>query len=241
MISKLCEDINNLFLAGEKERERELYDKVYKLGHYFVFNCATPESIKPVLDLERKLIAEKGPNKNFIEQRVFEVLRESAEYCVEHGAPRKRLPLTPALLANSAGNRDKSKHVMAQELVGFAREIYQLKIPRDSFNNKRKGLALDLIGRIDAGYDVPEVMELCITALLSNNKTLIFVAAELLESRCARNHPLEPEIIKCLDRVIRKTRNRSVAVTALHVQVEAAVIDEFEALSRLDDWSEENS
>jgi hypothetical protein len=107
--------------------------------------------------------------------------------------------------------------------------------------NPCKGLALDLIGRIDAGYDVPEVMELCITALLSNKKTLIFAAAELLDRRCARNQPLTHEIIKYLDVVISKTKNRSVAVTALHVQVEAAVIDEFEALSRLDDWSEKNS
>jgi hypothetical protein len=30
-------------------------------------------------------------------------------------------------------------------------------------------------------------------------------------------------------------------VTALNVQVEASVIDEFEALSRIDDWREENS
>jgi hypothetical protein len=53
--------INNLFLAAAKEREREFFDKAYNLSRYFVLNRATLESIKLVLDLERKLIAEKGP------------------------------------------------------------------------------------------------------------------------------------------------------------------------------------
>jgi hypothetical protein len=241
MIARLCKDINKLFLAAAKERERELFDKAYDLSRYFALNHATLKSIKPVLDLERKLIAEKGPNKSFLEQQVFAALREIAYYCVAHRSPGKRLPLTPAVLAASAGSQEKSRHALALELVGFAKEMYQLKSPRDPFNNKRKGLALNVIGSLDAGYDIPEVMELCITALQSNKKALIFAAAELLEIRCARDLPLEPEIIECLDRIISKTRDRSVAVTALNVQVEASVIDEFEALSRIDDWREENS
>jgi hypothetical protein len=241
MIARLCKDINKLFLAAAKEGERELFDKAYDLSRYFALNRATLESIKPVLDLERKLIAEKGPNKNFLEQRVFEALRNIAVYCVAYGSPGKRLPLTPAVLAEKAGSQEKSRHALALELVGFAKEMYQLNSPRDSFNSKRKGLALDIIGKLDAGYDIPEVMELCISALQSNKKALIFVAAELLEIRCARNLPLEPEIIECLDRIISKTRDRSVAVTALNIQVEADVIDEFEALARIDDWREDNS
>jgi len=117
-----------------------------------------------------------------------------------------------------------------------------LKCPRDTFNNKRKSLAMDIIGRIDAGYDVPDVMELCMTALQSNKKTLVFAAAELLENhRNLRNLPLGPEIIKCLDKIVSKTKDRSVAVTALNIQVEAGVINELEALSQIDDWKEKNS
>ena len=240
MISTLCDNIYKLFLAGAKQRERELFNKAYSLSRYFVLNRATPESIKPVLALERKLLAEKGPHKNFLEQRVFGALLEIADYCAGYGSPGKRLPLTPAVLAKSAGNQEKSRQALALELVDFAKEMFQQKSPRDPFNNKRKSLALDIIGRIDTGYDVPAAMELCMTALQSNKKTLIFAAAELLESRCVRNLPLEPEIIKCLDKIISKTKDRSVAVTALNVQVEAAVIDEFEALSRIDDWREKN-
>jgi hypothetical protein len=240
MIARLCKDINKLFLAGAKEGERELFDKAYDLSRYFALNRPTLESLKPVLDLERKLIAEKGPHKSFLEQRIFAALREIADYCGEYGSPGKRLPLTPAVLAKSAG-QEKSRQALALELVAFAREMYQLKSPRDPFNNKRKGLALDVIGRLDAGYDIPEVMELCIAALQSNKKALIFAAAEFLEIRCARDLPLEPEIIECLDRIICKTRDRWVAVTALNVQVKADIIDEFEALARIDDWREEKS
>lgn len=240
MISTLCKDITKLFLAAEKKRERELFDKAYDLSRYFVLHRPTVKSIEPVLDLERKLIAEKGPNKNFLEQRVFAALEEVAEYCAGHGSPGKRLPLTPGSSPGSTGSREKMRQALALELVGFAREIHELKIPRDPFNNKRKGLALYVISKIDAAYDIPEVMELCISALQSNKKPLVFAAGELLDSRSRRDLPLEPEVIACLDRIISKTKDRSVAVTALHVQVEASVIDEFEALARIDDWKEQN-
>ncbi|MCK5648782.1 MAG: hypothetical protein KAI22_07870, partial [Gammaproteobacteria bacterium] len=55
-----------------------------------------------------------------------------------------------------------------------------------------------------------------------------------------KNIYLSDEIIKLLDKIILQTKDRSVAVGALNLQVTTGEIDEFEALSRIDDWKEIN-
>ena len=55
-----------------------------------------------------------------------------------------------------------------------------------------------------------------------------------------RGIPLSPEIVKILDNLIAQTKDHSVAVGALNIQVETGQIDEFIALSRIAEWKEEN-
>jgi hypothetical protein len=77
---------------------------------------------------------------------------------------------------------------------------------------------------------VPEAVELCVAALKSNKKTLVLAAAEFYENyRRGRNISLTPEMVERLDEIISKTKDRSVAVTALNLQVEAGLISELAA------------
>jgi len=124
MISTLCKDIHKLFLAGTKETDRELFDKAHELSRYFMVNQVTTKSIKPVLELERKLIVGKGPNKHHLEEQVLKALIDIADYCAEQDSHKQRLPLTPALLEKPAGNHEKARHALALELEGLPRRCF---------------------------------------------------------------------------------------------------------------------
>lgn len=90
-------------------------------------------------------------------------------------------------------------------------------------------------------YDIPEAIDLCMAAFQSNKKTLVLAAAEFYENyRRGRNISLTPEMVEQLDDITRKTKDRSVAVTVLNLQVEEGLISEFEALYRIDEWKERN-
>lgn len=241
MLSALCKEIYQLFLVGAKGTNRKLWDKAYDLSNYFVQNHATPELLEPIIGLEYKLIGAKGPYKQFLEKRVFQALYVSAVYCAPERSDKERVVLDPALIKRSTDVRQRQRYLMALKLVSFSKEVFQLTIPRDAFNNKRKGLAMDLIRRVAAYYDIPEAIDLCMAAFQSNKKTLVLAAVEFYENyRRGRNISLPPEMVERLDDIIRKTKDRSVAVTALNLQVEAGLISEFEALSRIDDWKERN-
>jgi len=241
MLSALCKEIYQLFLAGTKGTNRELWDKAYDLSNYFVKNHATLELLEPIIGLEYKLIAAKGPYKRFLEERVFQALYVSVLYCDPESSKKERIVLDHALIERSTDVQRRQRYLMALKLVSFSKEVLQLTIPRDTFNNKRKGLAMDLIGRVAAYYDIPEAIELCMAAFQSNKLTLVLAAADLFENYSrGRDISLPPKMVELLDSIIRKTKDRSVAVTALNLEVEAGLISEFEALSRIDDWKERN-
>lgn len=241
MLATLCKDIHKLFLSGIKGTHRELFDKAYELSQYFKGHPATSESLEPVFELERKLCVGRGPHKQFVEERVFEALCTSALYCEPECSNKKYLTANLPLLEKRTRIEEKQEHMIALKLVDFSREVFQLQISRDAFNSKRKSLALDLIGRVAVYYDIPEAIELCTAALQSKKKTLVLAALEFYEINLhGQDRSLVPEIISQLDEIVSKTKDRSVAVTALNLQVEAGVVSELEALSRIDDWKERN-
>lgn len=242
MTAKLCAEISKLFLSGDKERSGELISATYRLSGCFVMKHPTLESLEPIMDLERKLLVVKGPNKQRIEQAIFDALTWAAGYCAGDDPLPECLPLTPALQKKTTDHQEKLIHQMALQLADFAGEMFRVKIARDSYNTKRKARALEIVGTLYRRYDFKEFKELCLSALQSNKKILICAVAEVLETRLGadKNFTLDPEIHECLENIVTKTKDRAVAVTALNVQVEAGIISEFGALAELDNWKERN-
>ncbi len=167
-------------------------------------------------------------------------LFDCASYCAPDDSGEKR-PVLHRSLLRGASKRKKEQHTLALTLVDFALEVFRLRIARDTFNNKRKSLALGLIQRVAEYYDIPEAIELCMAGLLSNKAAFVFAAAEFYQT-CMGNRGISipPERVKRLDAIIDKTKDRSVAVTLLNLQIESGLISELEALSRIDDWKERN-
>ncbi|MGB1241667.1 MAG: hypothetical protein ACPG49_04045, partial [Chitinophagales bacterium] len=131
---------------------------------------------------------------------------------------------------------------VANKLVKFAQEIYQIKISREAFAGKRRAYAVEIIGRLALRFsDVPEFFEMAKQSLKSKSKPEFLGAIEALEMYCEeREESIDDEIIKILDKRILKTKHRSEAVGALNLQIKAGVIDEFDALSEIDKWKEKN-
>ena len=114
-------------------------------------------------------------------------------------------------------------------------------MPRDNFNSQRKSLALEVLTILSNYYELPGVYDSCLILFKSKKKEQIFSAIEFQENYVEnREVPLEKEIIEILDKIVVQTKDRSVAVSALNIQVETGHIDEFEALSRIDEWKEKN-
>lgn len=242
MVNSLCDEIYNLFQLNIKGNNRELFNKVYDLTAYSIQNPITLKMVEAVVDLERKLMNSKGAHKKFIEENIFQIFSRSAMYyCSPEKSNKDSLLLNYDLVAKENNYIEKEKYAISLKLSDFANEIFEFKMARDNFSSKRKALSLEMLSILCIYYDIPAALDLCLFALKSKKKDLLHAAFEFQENYTKhKNIYLSDEIIKLLDKIILQTKDRSVAVGALNLQVTTGEIDEFEALSRIDDWKEIN-
>ena len=242
MLNNICNDIYNSFLLGIKANNRELFNKVFELTAYSIHNPITPSIIETIIELERKMMNSKGPHKQFIEEHIFAILSRGARYfCSAEKLDDEYLTLNKELIRKENDAEKKEKYIISLKLANLADEIFQFKMARDNFSNKRKALSLNILSTLSNYYNLPKSLDLCLFALKSKKKDLIFAALEFQENYIRKRETyLSSNIIKLLDKIILQTKDRSVAVGALNIQVTTGQIDEFEALSRIDEWKEKN-
>jgi len=51
---------------------------------------------------------------------------------------------------------------------------------------------------------------------------------------------IDDGLLKCLNEILKKTDDRTVASTCLQVQINAGIIDKFTAVCEIDDWKDEH-
>ena len=233
MIESICEDIYKLFKLNMSGTNRELFSKVYEIKEYFMKHPMDCHSLQCVFDLERKLIASRGPHKQFIEQHILETI-----------LMRVRFPMAGGEYYT---DKQKSKHWKGKDcdlalfLMDFMREIIDLKVPRDNYNSKRRVLAFEIMSCLSQEHNETSTFSICQQFLKSGKSDLILAAIEFYESYCVNNAThLDQQVIDLLDKIILATKERSVAVSALNIQVETGNISELEALSRIGEWKDRN-
>lgn len=240
-IENLCVDMFEIFSSSHKKDRQQIIGKLSEITRHFFSHPITLDSMETLLELERKLLTAKGQNKQYIEQRVFEILGRITLVCEQKKGGKQRLSLTQDLVEHEKDSNEKQKHRAGLKLVNFAHEIFQFKKARDNFSSKRKALALDILTRLSMYYEIPDAHDLCLISLKSNRKDLILAAIEFLDIQDkSTEEGLDPEVIDLLNAIIQKTKDRSVAVSAMDLQVKTGHITEFGALSKIDDWKEKH-
>jgi len=134
----------------------------------------TLDLLYTLFDLERKIIHSKGPNKQRIEGIILKGLSKYTfenHYFMDAESDSKKS--TP---------EEEQEYLIALKLVDFADELFAMNIPRDSFANKRKALALEMLIPLASHYDISKIFELCLVALKSKKRGLILSGIEFLES-----------------------------------------------------------
>jgi len=134
---------------------------------------------------------------------------------------------------------DDSK--MALSLIKAAQEIYEIKIPRDAFSGKRRGLSIQILEMLAIYFEVPEFIVLCQKSLKNKSKNEFLDVIESLKGYYLQTNQMpSKKIITELNQHIEKTKHKGEAVGALLLQVETGTITELEALLTINNWKEKN-
>ncbi len=235
----LKDELIELYTQENTKYNFEIFKKLYEIRDKFDNLDFALNNLEQLFDFERYVIYNKGTNRFKVEEKVLDFFQMLIiDLCESYDFGIKVLD---ELLANdSKDNELKKIHTINLSFLNFAKELFAISIPRDSFNSKRKGYALGIISKLLNYYDISNKLDLFIEALRSPKDKLIIEALNELHyyhENIPEKH-LSEKIINELDKIILKTKNRTVATGALNLQVITGYISEFEALSRIDDWKE---
>ena len=233
----LKEELIELYKRENTKYNYEMFRKLYEIREElnnleFSFN-----NLKQILDFERYVIYNKGANRFKVEESILELLQtliidlcESSDFDI--------VQLNEKLVNNTQDIELKRTHKINFNLLDFAKELFKISIPKDSFSSRRKGYAMGIISKLLNYYDIPDKFDLFIEALQSSKDKLRIEALNELHYHFENlpEEQLPNEIINELNKIVSKTKNRTIATGALNLQVITGCISEFEALSQIDDW-----
>lgn len=234
-IKKYCDKIIELYEETDTEnQDRSLAVQLsYKLRFEIDKEGFSNDSLMPILITTKKIASTKKKLKQILEKELLGLISY-----LPHKLWMK--------------NDDKKKHIfqrgvdekegqIAESLINFAKEIFEIKLDRDAFAGKRRGYSIQILESLSNYFEVPEFMELCSKSIRSKSKNEFLDSVECLKDYCIERGEVPSEdIIGIIDKRIEKTKNRVEATSGLNFQVETGLISELEALSRLDEWKERN-
>lgn len=241
ILKRLCEDIYHNFILSQKTYNRDIYNKLDKLSNYVMHNKITEELLETIFQLERKVMSEKGPNRKIIEEHILELLSSIAWKLIPNQVNGNKIILKNEIIVQ-INNTDKiHRHRLALKLSDFVFDIYTFKKPRDSFRTLRRALCIQILDKLSQSYEIPEALDLCLSALDAKKEDSTLAAIDFLKNYYLDNKlSLSKSIIDKLDKIVKKTNSRYVATSALDLQVKTGHISEMEALFRLENWKREN-
>jgi hypothetical protein len=235
----LKDELIELYTLDNTKYNFEIFKKLYEIRDMFDNIDFAFNNLDQLFDFERYVLFNKGANRFKVEERVLEFFQTFIiDLCETNDFEIK--VLDELLVSDSKDNEMKKIHTINLSFLNFAKELFSISISRDSFSTKRKGYALGIISRLLNYYDISNKFDLFIEALRSPKDKLIIEALNELHYY-HENIPekdLSEKIVNELDKIMLKTKNRTVASGALNLQVITGRISEFAALSRIHVWKE---
>lgn len=234
-IREYCDKILELYeeVSPENQDRSLAVQLIYKLRFEIDEANFSNNFLIPILSTTKKIASTRKNLKQILEKELLSLISYLPHKLWMKNDEEKKITFQRGI--------DEKEGQIAESLINFAKEMYEIKLDRDAFAGKRRGYAIQILESLSNYFEVPEFIELCSKSLKSKSKNEFLDAVECLKDYCKEKREVPSEdIIELIDKRIEKTKNRVEATSGLNLQVEIGLISEFEALSRLDDWKEEN-
>ena len=215
-------------ISAKKEFSQEDYFQIRK--YFYLLNSVlnleelTRKNIDIIFEVELNIADSKKKHR----QKTEKVILDFMSY----------LPIKFFKDNASLGNKS-DKNEAAILLTNFAKKVYAINIPRDSFSGKRKSYAIEILKNLTPYFDVPEFIDIAKEGLKNKNKTQFIQAAESLQEyfKETGTEPNE-EIVEIVNKRYSKAKTKIEVMACLQFLVETTMISENAALMMLDNWKE---
>lgn len=237
----------NLFDKEEKRKGiscdfKKIEEQIFDLmqAYHSDQSCNVIKLTNELIIYEKNIIDKRGKNKNRIEENILIWIRILYSELIT-GYEFDYVYLEESVIANTKDKELRQAHSVSFEILKLVQLIIDFNMPKDNFASKRKGHAIGLFCILLTKYNIKGEFDILKKVLDTGKDALLIRTLEELDSFTKiTEKELPKDIIQTLYNLIKKTKNRSLAVGCLNVLISIGKESEGSALKIIDDWKETN-
>lgn len=224
-----------------KKERQELYNLCFKVPS---LGMKDEESLKKVIDLHRELVKVQNQKAASIEK---EIMSSLVSMCILIDRDNSENDLEEMeILEEKYEDNERIALRLNSMLMNYAKEIIASEVTAKEAKAKRYQnrivQALQLLNNLSYYYEIKGIKEIFKSKMEDENKKIQYAALSGLETYYGTENAeeLTQKEEKLLEQIIKKTDDRSIVFMCCQILINDGVFDEFDAMSRMDDWKDRN-
>ena len=130
---------------------------------------------------------------------------------------------------------------MISRILGLSQSILDLPKDKTKSCEKRRALAIEAVSELINYCNIANAKELFLTSIKSDKNNEQYSALQGFENYYdITDEEIDVDTLNVLNKIVKETDDRTIASTCLQIQINAGVIDEFNAIIEMDDWKDEH-
>lgn len=240
-IEKLSNEILRICTSDKipyKENKRRLVNLFHDLRDEEITN---EEKTKVLISLHRQLSGIKNRKAKYLEEEIARLIIVDLPLGIRMNDEDIPEDIIEELKEDYKEDQ-RTAIKMSSELLKYGREIIESKEDKSKRYKNRIKEAIRLLNELQQIYDIEGIKEILQSKIEDKDKDIQFFALHGLEIYYAHENAdnLSKEEVKKLEEIILSTKIREIASTCCQILINSEKIDEFGALTRIDDWKDRN-
>ncbi len=232
--SEICQVIDQIIEVSDNKPDYQyLYNHLKKiLATKFSY-----DDIALICETILKMAKTKNRIIRHLEKDFWDFIQDVPSNTIMHY--KHRIAKDEELVANTDYKKPGKK--IASRILGLAHEIMEIKDDNSKASGLRRSGSLSLIGDLICYYKIPFAKKLFVDSINSIDPDIQYAALQGLENYYSfTNDKIEAALLKNIQRIHKKTDDRTIASTCLQIQIEAGLINQLTAVFRMDDWKDKH-
>lgn len=235
-IPQIC-SLVNLIIAkkADKEAHQSLY---FDLNNIANKNITYLDIVK-LCDIILLMAKTKNRVIRYIEAYFWSPILVLSYLLIQRSDTEVTIDENEELLPNEAYASEHKK--ILSYVLGLCFQILNMKNDETQNSYERRSNALETIASLLNYYVIKGAKSLLLISIVSKDNKEQYLAFEALSNYYnIGEDELEEELIEKLNTLAKETDNQDTASSCLQILIDAGIINEFEAICRMDDWKNKN-
>lgn len=220
---------------GSRRKLVNLFDQLQDI------KIRNEEEIRVFISIHRELSKIKNRKANYLEEEIARLILVDLPFKIRINDKGIVKDVIELLEENYEPNQRVAMK-MSSELLKYGKEVLSSKDDKTKRYKKRIKEIIRMLNELQHFYEIKGIKEIFKSRIEDKDKDLQYFSLYGLEVyyACESSEKMTKEEEEKLEEIIKSTKKREIASICCQILINAKVIDEFGAMTIIDDWKDIN-